>query len=111
MKVLLGVRLFQKSAPELVGLFTMKKHQFAVLSGQPIVDHDVDPLTVLPEAEVKYSGVRSRSKALIWWHDALETGLVQCQIGEGGHQPAITEFPLIDIEPRGSFHEKLRIFY
>lgn len=45
----LGVGLLQQCAPELTALCRVHEEQLPVLGGQPVIHHDVHPLSVLPE--------------------------------------------------------------
>lgn len=49
----LGVGLLEKGAPELVRLVRMEKGEATLVHGQPVVDHNIDPLAETPELEVK----------------------------------------------------------
>src|SRR5699024_7775701 len=102
----LGVRFLKKRAPVLVALLRVHQHKATIDGGQSVIDDDVDPLAVLPEAEVKDACIAALLKRLVVRHDAFKVILVQGQNGDGCQQPTVANLALVHIEPFGTAAEK-----
>lgn len=87
---LLCIGLLEQSAPKLVVLFRMEKHESSVVGGKEIVDDDVDPFAVLPKSEVKYSCILVLLEALVVRYDLEKHFRAHRQVGDGSEKPAIT---------------------
>lgn len=55
---LLSIGLFQKGGPELVPLSRVHEHQLPLTHRQPVVHHDVHPVSKLPELVGEGAGPR-----------------------------------------------------
>ena len=107
----------------------LHEDELAVARGEVVVDDNVDPLAVLPEAKVEDARVLV-AEALVQRHhlrfklrllvkysktlnsnpkDLVEQFLVHGEVGEGGEEPAVPELALVDVEAGGAAVEELRV--
>ena len=76
----LGVCFLEQRRPELVVSWRMNEDEFALERWKEVVDDDVDPLAVLPDSEVKHSGVVLDEQVVLGNH-VIE----QVRVSRGAH--------------------------
>ena len=85
---LLCVRLLQQRRPELIFVYRMCEQQATIMSGETVVNDNIDPATKAPVPEVKNSGI-ILNKRLVVPNNLLEKLLVDAKRTNGGQYPAV----------------------
>lgn len=62
----LGIGFLQQCAPELIVVSRVEEDQAVPEGGQAVIDHDIQPLTVLPELAPRARQVTKRSHVEVW---------------------------------------------
>lgn len=84
----------------------MKIDQPALVSGQPVINKNLNPIAEMPKPEPEHPAV-PMLEVLVGRNYSVKEPWSECEGGDGCQQPGIPQFTLFHIKPSGSLGNEL----